>query len=220
MNSAPTVMFVDETASLRDFDLLVTTPAEKRGYGLKCWFFYQSFSQAERPGLPPGVIRGNADVVTYFGGTGDKLTAEEMARYSGKRTIPVPGISTQFGAKMGGSNSSSLHGRDNYMPDEVMNLPLPNMLIQFMGLGMAEGWRIDPSLDVFQDYQAFMRVIEAGGSAQQAASAATAVSAGVAQQQSHTPPPAPKRQPRKPINLNPFSLADKALRKLMGHEDE
>ena len=219
MNKAPTIAIFDEAAILRDASFLYTTPAEMRGFGLKCWFLYQSFSQAEFKNWPSGKLRGQCDVVTFFGGSSDKLSADEMSRYAGTDTITVPSASVQTGGKPGGSNTIGLTGRPNYTPDEISNLPLPRMLVHYAGVGIAEGRRFDPSLRDFSAYLAFMRVIEAGGSAQDAESAAMAVPAGMGDQPG-TPPPAPKKQPRKPINLNPFSLADKALRKLMGHEDE
>ena len=223
MNSAPTFVIIDETNSLKRFDRLLEAIGRMRGYGVVFWLHLQALSQARLSyGDAWELVPGLAGVVQYFGGTADKPTVDKMSEYSGKDTVIVEGTSTNIGEKPGGSNSSSLAGRLNYMPDQIMRLPLPRQLVQFVGRGMTEGRLIDPSMRDFPVYQVFQQCVENGFTGPQAEAAARKYASGPrARTPAPTQAPPQPRPKRKPIRFgNPSLSLDRFVAKIMGHETE
>jgi hypothetical protein len=225
MNSAPTLVIGEEFGTLERFDEWVAALARDRGFGVRFMMTIQSASQLELTYGPSWkTIPGLCGAVQYFGGTGDEATANLMSSYSGTDTIKLPSGSEQTGPKHGGTNSESLTGRVNKMPDEVMRLPLPNQLVSYIGVGMVEARTLHPSLVELPEYSAFMRALEEGYSVEQAELASRI-----------TVHPAPARPAPSPpsslsilweklaklnatLSVNPFKLFDRVLAVIMGDD--
>ena len=221
MNRFPTLFIIDESASLKRFDRLLEAIGRMRGYGVQFWLHLQALGQARLIyGEAWDLIPGLAGIVQYFGGTADKTTAVKMSEAAGKKTIVVPGSTVSFGDKPGGTNSSSLTGRDNFMPDEIMRYPLPQQLVEFVGYGVTEGRLIHPSMNDFPVYQTFMQAIEEGYTAEQAESAARACEMRSMRAAPVTrAKPQPQRQSRRSFSIS-SDWFDKVVSKLMGHEKD
>jgi hypothetical protein len=222
MNRCPTFFIIDETASLKRFDRLLEAIGRMRGYGVSFWLHFQAFGQARLTyGEVWEVIPGLAGVVQYFGGTGDKATADKMSEYGGTNTIVIPGNSINIGDKPGGSNSSSLIPRLNFMPDEIMRYPLPQQVVQYMGVGMTEGRLIHPSMNDFPVYQVLQQMIEEDYTGEQAEAAARNYEARMTKTASRATPPGPQSRVQFRIPaFNPVDWLDGAVAKIMGHEKD
>ena len=85
--SNPILYLIDEAAQVGKMQALEDAVTLYRGYGIRCWFFWQSQDQMKACfGERANVIAGNMDVSQYFG-VADWETAEAISKRIGDYTV-------------------------------------------------------------------------------------------------------------------------------------
>ena len=158
----PVLFVLDEFATMGKFDLIVKAMARMRGLGCPFILCVQNLSQLKNLYGEAGEteIRGNAGVLSYFGGTNDTYTAKVISELSGVGSVVVPGSSIN---EQGSSVNYTVASRPIYMPDEVMRLPLPEQLIKISGRQVMRERLFLPSLEELPQYLAFQSELTRSG---------------------------------------------------------
>jgi type IV secretion system protein VirD4 len=96
--SNPILFLIDEAAQIGQMRALEDAVTLYRGYGIRCWFFWQAQDQIKECfGDRANIIQANMDVTQYFG-ISDYQTAEEgVSKRIGDATIPVESINKTSG---------------------------------------------------------------------------------------------------------------------------
>jgi len=130
------IQFVfEEFPSIGAIPNILKAIAVLRGRGANFLFTAQNFDQLKRVYKETwDEILGACDSIVYMSGATTELTAEKIAKKSGKQTIGKKSEGRSFGGQQSGSQNTDGLQRDVYMPDEVEMLGRKDALVKISGV--------------------------------------------------------------------------------------
>jgi type IV secretion system protein VirD4 len=116
----PTLLLIDEAAQLGPMDQLRTAVTLMRGYGVKCWSFWQDLSQLQRiyP-LDWQSIVNNCGVQQYFGMSLPQAAAEIDAYLGGASPRPMAQVADDDAVLIRRGHHAQIVRRPNYLRDRM-----------------------------------------------------------------------------------------------------
>jgi type IV secretion system protein VirD4 len=118
--SRPTLLLVDEAAQLGPMDELRSAITLMRGYGVRCWSFWQDLSQLQRiyP-LDWRSLVNNCAVQQYFGLSMPQAAAEIDAYLAGASPRPLSRLREEEALLIRRGASPQIVRRPNYLSDQI-----------------------------------------------------------------------------------------------------
>jgi type IV secretion system protein VirD4 len=114
----PTLLLIDEAAQLGPMDELRTAVTLMRGYGVRCWPFFQDLSQLQRiyP-LDWQSLVNNCSVQQYFGLSAPQAAAQIDAYLGGASPRPIAQIGEDDSLLIRRGHPVQIVRRPNYLRD-------------------------------------------------------------------------------------------------------
>jgi type IV secretion system protein VirD4 len=114
----PTLLLIDEAAQLGPMQELRSAVTLMRGYGVRCWSFWQDLSQLQRiyP-LDWKSIVNNCAVQQYFGLSLPQVAADIDAYLAGASPRPIAQIAEDDGLLIRRGHPAQIVARPNYLRD-------------------------------------------------------------------------------------------------------
>ncbi len=129
------LLILDEFPVLGRLEILQSSVAYLRGYGVKVFLAAQTIGQIEQAYGQHQSILPNCRIILTFA-PADLKTAEMFSKLTGQQTVHVRRLSTSSSWRSGSSSSRSEqdHARPLLTPDEVRRLPASEALLFVAGL--------------------------------------------------------------------------------------